>query len=530
MENTSNQVNDIIQEFSINPLLWGKIYLTQHFRIKSPTFHFKILKLALTNTFLAVAAPRGSAKSTILSFLYPLHCVMFKKKRFIIIVSNTYAKAARSLENIKKELRDNQMLSNDYPIIITKDAEGDSIFRHSDGFETRVLCKGADQIGSVRGEKFGAYRPDLILVDDVEDDEMVRSQERRIQLRSDFDEALKYSGDIVNGTYNTQFIIIGTILHDDSLMAKLVSPKEYTHFKKLRYKGRITNPDGTYSSLWNDKWTVEFLNQLEKEDPNGFAKEIQNDPASGANQIFLKEDFRYWHIDNDKYVLFGENNKIESIGSLKDCKGAMACDLAWSEKRTADDNVIMAGLLTPSYDFLIYTYLAEKGLRPDTLNEYIFNLHSKLSSLTGGYVPLGMEKAMREKVAKWDLEREMRKRNHWIDIKVIQWESDKIKRITSALLSRYKQHTIFHRKDMGDLENQLTRFPTATHDDIVDAEHILSKMFEYAKVPRKPADHDDAFEWYRKLAIERNNPKITRYNFGSKGKQRASIPSRIAYR
>ena len=178
-EPINEPIADIIAQFADNPLVWAKVYFTHHFRIKSPLFHSKIMQQAMQHRFLGVAAPRESSKSTLLSFIYPTHQICFKKRRFIVIVSNTYSKAARTLENIKKEFKDNMVLQRDYPITITKDSEGDSIFRWGDGFETRVLCKGAEQMGSVRGEKFGAYRPDLIIIDDIEDDEMVRNPDRR---------------------------------------------------------------------------------------------------------------------------------------------------------------------------------------------------------------------------------------------------------------------------------------------------------------------------------------------------------------
>ena len=521
-------VEDVVKSFQEEPLVWGKVYFQHHFRIPSPSFHYRIIKAAMTERFLGIAAPRESSKSTLISFLYALHQLCFKKRRFIVIVSNTYAKAARTLENMKKEFRDNAALKTDYPLTITKDSEGDSIFRWDDGFETRVLCKGAEQIGSVRGEKFGAHRPDLILIDDIEDDEMVRNPDRRMDLKDLYDEALIPAGE--HGV--VQVIFIGTILHDDSLMAKIVSKRFYPEYKKLLYRAKNKKPDGKYISLWTEKWSLAYLDQLEKEKPDVFAKEMQNDPASGANQVFFKEDFRYWRRDSDKYVLFDRENKITSVGSFRNCTSAIAIDLAWSERRTADDNVIMGGLLTPEYDLLIFSYIAQKGLRPDFINDYIFSLHTKLQSLTGHYTPLGMEKAMRERVAQWDLEKEMRTRKHFITIKPITWDTDKIKRITSALLSRYKQHSIYHQSGMGDLENQLVRFPSGTHDDIIDCEQILSKMFDYSKHVKKEATEDSEFEWWRKVTIESHKrPRSQAYVYGSKGThKRGQIPCTIAYR
>jgi hypothetical protein len=523
-----DSITDIITGFSVDPLTWGKVYFPHHFRIPSPPFHYTIIHNALNNLRLGIAAPRESSKSTLVSFLYASHQLCFKKRRFILVISNTYSKAAETLSNIKKEFRDNIALKRDYPITITRDSEGDSIFRWSDGFETRILCKGAEQMGSVRGEKFGAYRPDLIIVDDIEDDEMVRNPDRRRDLKDLYDEALIPAGE--HGI--VQVIVIGTILHDDSLMAKIVAKNFYPEYKKLLYRAKKLKPDGSYESLWHEKWTLDYLEQMEKDKPDVFAKEMQNDPVSGQNQVFFKEDFRTWRRDSDKYVLFDETNKIISTGSFKNCKSAIAIDLAWSERRTADDNVIMGGLLTPEYDLLIYSYIAQKGLRPEFINDYIFSLHTRLKALTGDYTPLGMEKAMREQVAKWDLEKEMRARKHFITIKPIDWETDKIKRITSALLSRYKQHSIFHQAAMGDLENQLLRFPSGVHDDIIDCEQILSKMFDYSKaVPKKKTD-DDEFNWWRDRAIEKKKgPVKPKFKLGAKGiKKPSAIPHTVAYR
>ena len=158
---STNPLQELIDSFHKNPIIWGKIYFPNHFRIKSPDFHYKIIDQALLNRFLAVAAPRESSKSTLLSFLYSMHQICFRKRRFIVNISNTYSKAAQTLDNLKKEFKDNQVLRKDYPIVLTRDSEGDSIFRWGDGFETRVLCKGAEQIGAIRGEKFGAYNQSL---------------------------------------------------------------------------------------------------------------------------------------------------------------------------------------------------------------------------------------------------------------------------------------------------------------------------------------------------------------------------------
>jgi hypothetical protein len=88
-----------------------------------------MLQDAMRERKYAVASPRQSAKSTMLVFLYPFHALVFKRKRFIVIVSNTFKKAAMHLDSIKKELVENELLKQTFPgLSLTKDAEGDSDF------------------------------------------------------------------------------------------------------------------------------------------------------------------------------------------------------------------------------------------------------------------------------------------------------------------------------------------------------------------------------------------------------------------
>ena len=497
--NNTAEIAEITNQFISNPLLWGMWYTPHHFRFKSAPYHLQILKAAQVHQFLVIAAPRGSSKSTLLEFLTPLHKIIFRKKRFIVVISNTYKKASTALDNMKKEIKDQPRIKQDYNILITRDAEGDSIFRWGDGFETRVLCKGADQIGSLRGEKFGAYRPDLIILDDVEDDEMVRNSERRIELQELFDQVLMFLGDSM-----TQIIVIGTILHDDSLLAKLVNKDNYKQFKKLFYQGRTTDKKGNPCSLWEQKWTLGDLKALEQADPVAFAKEIQNDPVSGLMEKFKKEDLRYWTIDNQIAILFGREGEVVSKFALSDCKAGIACDLAWAEKRESDFTAIIPGFLTPNCDLLVDDYICEKGMKPDAIEEILFSMEQRLRAITGSAVPIGFEKAQLEKVIKWLLGQAMRKRNHYLLLKDLMWDADKITRIVTRLQPRYAQHAIYHKRGMGELEHQLLRIPSGTHDDLVDCLQGLVQLLEYPKQKKKVIKDDELFDKLRKFAKDGN--------------------------
>ena len=507
------QSDKLYESFKAKPMAFAWFYLPHHFRLDSPSFHLGIMEEAAKNRFLSIAAPRGSAKTTVLGLGYALHQLVFKQRRFMVYISNTFKQSTMMLSTLKQELKENERLVRDFKIEITKDAEDVTIFRHLDGFETMVICLGADQMGNIRGRKFGAYRPDLIIGDDIENDELVRSPERRLKLVEDFDNAVVPAGDI-----DTQFIIIGTILHDDSLLAKLMSKDQYKEYTKVFFQGLYKDPDTKeFFSLWAEKFSVDWLLSYRKDKPHTFAREIQNDPSASGTEEIQKKDFRYWRIDNMNALMFDQEGNIKSKVPLASCKAAIACDLAWEDKQESDYSVILPAYLTPQSDILVDDYICKKGLRPDEFEEIIFTMEERLNAITGSVVPIGFEKAKLEKVARWFLKQAMRVRNRYLVLKDLLWGKEKIERIVTRLQPRYSQHTLYHKHGMGDLELQLVRIRSSAHDDLADALQGVVQLLQFPKSAKKQAiqTEDSAFMQLRSWHIDKTKRRLDkRTNIG----------------
>jgi hypothetical protein len=334
---------------------------------------------------------------------------------------------------------------------------------------------------------------------------MVKSPEGRESIRELYDKALIKAGDV----HTLEVDAIGTILHDDCLIARLISKDYYLGYRKLKYQARNVDKNGAKYSLWPQRWTVEELDEMEDSDPTTFAQEMQNDPVSGKLSKFNKEDFRRWYVENDDYVLLDQDNRVISRGELRNCKAAIACDLAWEEKKESDDTVLLAGFITPQSDLLLDKYINEKGMRPDEFGDHLFAMEEKYRTITGKTVQIGFEKAKLEKVMKWLLKKEMRARGVFLCFKDLLWDKDKITRIVTRLQPRYKQNVIFHRSGMGELEYQLLRVPYGTHDDLADAAQGLVQLLQNA--PSKPKHEtpaeDEGFEFLQNLAVQSKTKK-----------------------
>ena len=144
--------------------------------------------LTLSHKVLLFTAYRGGAKSTTLAKLYPLWQMIKKNRRYIIQISSTDTLAKMLLEFISEELSSNSRLKSDFDIVVKKDIAG-AIVVDLDNFLLKFECYGAG--AKIRGITFISFRPDLIIVDDIENDENVEVKAQRDKLHRWYKKPLK---------------------------------------------------------------------------------------------------------------------------------------------------------------------------------------------------------------------------------------------------------------------------------------------------------------------------------------------------
>ena len=131
--------------------------------VPTPKFHLELWDLCCSSSpLVAVAAPRGHGKSTAISHAYVLAAVLFRDRKFVLLVSDTETQSVNFLNDIKQDLKDNEDIVDLFQIKgFVKDTESDIIVEFNDGAQFRILCRGAEQ--RVRGLKWNQARPDLIV-------------------------------------------------------------------------------------------------------------------------------------------------------------------------------------------------------------------------------------------------------------------------------------------------------------------------------------------------------------------------------
>lgn len=217
----------------------------------------------------AIAAPRGEAKSTIVTQLFTLWCIVNQYKHYPIIAMDAFEQSAVMLEAIKAELEFNPRLALDFPEATGRGRVWQvAMILTANNVKLEVFGSGK----RIRGRRHGPYRPDLFIGDDLENDDNVRSPEQRDKLMSWITKSVMKLG---GAGEKFDVIIIGTILHYDSVLSRLLANKLW-HTR--RFKAIIKWPDRM--DLW-DKWEELLLN-VGQDTAEAFYLQHRNDMEAGA--------------------------------------------------------------------------------------------------------------------------------------------------------------------------------------------------------------------------------------------------------
>lgn len=444
--------------------------------------------------FVAIAAPRNHAKSTAISLSYVLASVLFRNKKFVLLVSDTETQANLFLGSIKQELQDNPDIIDLFGIkkndkgnvVFKKDSESDIIVELEDGHTFRIIAKGAEQ--KLRGLIWNGSRPDLIVCDDLENDEVVMNKDRREKFRRWFMGAL-----LPCRSVNGEVRIVGTILHMDSMLERLM-PKESDKqtvfdglktystkrqmWKSIKYKAH--NHDFS-QVLWPERHPAEALKAIRAEYveqglPDVYSQEYLNIPLDEAKTYFKRQDFLEMKEDDYK------KKKLNYV----------ACDLAISEKERADYTVIAVGGVDEDGILHIIDIIRD---RMDGLE--IVNTMLAVQRLRDPEV-FGIEDTQITKSIGPFLNMSMIEQNTFLNIlPLLPHKQDKVTRARS-LQARMRAGAVRFDKKADwyqTLEDEMMKFPRDRHDDQVDAMAYLGLILDRMNnAPTKEEIEEEAYK------------------------------------
>lgn len=427
----------------LNPIeAFAGYYLSHIMKCKVPEFHRELYSMAYSgDKRIAIAAPRSFAKSSVFSLIYPLYLILMGKAKKIYIFSNTATLAEAWLREIKKELTENKYILAEFGDVRTDKFTQD-----------HIVCKIGNRTVELRargkGSQTRGWRPDVIILDDIDDDDAVRSEDRRKKDSDWLDKEL-----INTLEFDGQLIMIGTVIHPLSLLVNVMGRDGYT-VKKYQ----AITPDG--KSLWPEKWPMPSLMERKKEiGAIAFNSEFMNDPIITENPIVVEDWLRYYENDS---LSFKEDKK-------RGFYTVISIDPAISRRDNADYSAIIA--VSATFDKEPKYYIRVGGVRRGhwPLNKQVFemdDMYRKFSAKLMIIETVAYQQALADEY-KLYCEEHYRHPN----VKQIKPDRDKERRTHSIAPLFERGQVYFDKSDMmtSKLIDELLMFPTGEHDDLVDA-------------------------------------------------------------
>lgn len=437
---------------------------------------------------IAIAAPRGIGKTSIARAVV-MRAILFRLKKFIVYLSNSATSAEMQTENIKRDLISNQQvrkLFGNIKDVINKDSSIDESFSKSCWTaygETFILPRGAGQ--QVRGLNWGNHRPELVIIDDLEDKNEIRSAENRKKLKDWFWADLMKTEDRYSD--GCTFIYIDTIKHEDSLLVDLIESPEWASIQ-------LSICDSNYKSYDTNYMTDEdILREVEEHRRLGtldaFYMERMNIPISKEDAVFKQEYFKYFEDRGDSLVPYGKDGKPEEPIRTYNMLHVTIVDPAKTVKlQSADSAVVTLAIDRTSKKIFVREAVGDK-FYPDQLYDEMFRQVKQYSSFILGYEVTGINQFIIQPV-----ENECRVRGVHPLLMELPAKGKKEDRVAS-LAPNYRLGYMYHNKDnCGKLEGQLLSFPRSKLWDIMDAVSYITFIMDKHSVYFDPSDDEQLDE------------------------------------
>jgi hypothetical protein len=222
---------------------------------------------------LLIVAPREHGKSTTSSVAVPCRAILYEKKWFVFFISANADTSANFLEKCKKVLESPEV-TEDFGTQKGRKWNADEICTAGGRW---IACAGWKS--GIRGINKDT-RPDLIILDDLEDKQTMESDSMRQKLETCFNDEIGRLG-----YHKTDMFYIGTLLSEDSLLARKMKDPSW---KLLFFQCVKSFPEQEHEKLWEEWREIyrDIANENRFDDAYNFYLEHKEEMLKGVEVLW----------------------------------------------------------------------------------------------------------------------------------------------------------------------------------------------------------------------------------------------------
>ncbi|MEP7169190.1 MAG: hypothetical protein ABI855_07440 [Bacteroidota bacterium] len=235
---------------------------------------------------------RSAAKSVNFSLMLPIFLMFKNEMNVMVLVSKSEDSACTLLGDLQAELQYNQRIINDYGAQINLGNWETGRFSTIDGKSFFALGTGQSPRG-IRGKsngKRGGMRPDYVVADDCDSDELSQNESRVNKMAEWILTALFGCLAVGEG----RFIICGNRISKNSLITKMSEVPGIFHSVV-----NVTDENG--EPTWKERYSIEQINEvINTIGERNAQKEYYNNPITDG-AVFKLKDIQYKEININDY-------------------------------------------------------------------------------------------------------------------------------------------------------------------------------------------------------------------------------------
>lgn len=390
---------------------------------------------------------RGGAKTTI-TRIFTAKRISYGLSRTILYVSKSLSHAQRSIKWLRRQIETNKKWASFYSLSKGAKWTDDEIeIRHGD-LQLTITILAAGITGQIRGiNTQDDFRPDLIVVDDPNDEENAGTEEQRKKMDALFFGSLQNSLTPPSENPHAKMVLLATSLDSRDLINQA---HKSSNWKTVKFPCFILDSSRGEISAWEERFPTDFLKQ-----------ERQAFIDRGQFYLWLRE------MECKLVAPEGAAFNIELISYFDHPPEVMdvlfAIDPARSKLKSAHKSAIVAIGIAQNKAYVL-EYYAQKGMNPEETWQKFFEMAVRWRPRQ-----VAIESVAYQQVLSFYFATKMKENNFYVSILEFDDRRSKANRIRQAIGGRLAHGTLLVRHSQIDLLKQLTDYQDGMDFDLLDA-------------------------------------------------------------
>lgn len=452
-------LEELIELCAVDTELFSRTFFPKTVRQESAPFHADLDRLLESpNRLINIQVFRGGAKTTKLR-LFAAKQIAFGIARTILYIGKSESHALRSVKWLRRQVEYNKAFAQTFNLRPGKkwqDSEAE-IWHGTDEHPVWIMAAGIT--GSIRGINQDDFRPDLIIIDDVIDEENSATPEQRQKIESLIYGALKESLAPESEAPRAKMVMLQTPLNKEDASTKALDDPEWASAVFSCWTPATCDlPLEKQESSWAARWSSETLRRekqaaIDRNQLSVWLREKECKIVSPETSAFKPDWLEFYDLEPERPHVIMVIDPVPPPSEIQISKGLRGKDFE-----------AFAVIGTYQGYYYLLDYSMNRGHDPDWTMAEFFRLGLKWRPSR-----VLVEAVAYQRTLAWLLRKAMEHQSKWFVVQEYVDKRKKYDRIVDSLAPVASNHRLKVKHEHSDFISQFSAYPDVAHDDLIEA-------------------------------------------------------------